>query len=590
MRKRWVMLTCMSFLGSAGTSQAEPPHSPGVVYIDGLPCGSICQSYLAWSRKTSSISAGPASSQRSPNAHRVTGERGDGSKPATVSNAAADPDMARANMAGSPPGPGDALIAGSRTVRKQVTGATPIPRPQPTANNPDRSLRAETTLPGDAEKSVAASPDDTEHLVAIVIASPDIKSVSDLTNKSIAIDDRQSASSANVQTAIAAAGATEVQLSEGRTKAINRLISGEVPAAVLTLVYPEAAEWSAEIAGFKVFRIPLSPRPLKAPVEPVGNAAAGSNTRSIQEQVAAAAALAEHVTTATAAPSTERVALLMARPEIKSVTDLTNKNIAMDDRQSASGGRLRTAIAAAGATEVQLSGDQTKAIDRVIGGEVPAAILAVVSPQAAEWFPDIAGFKVFRIPLSPLSSEARLDPSDGAAAKSATTPATITDSHPTSGAAANSSARTILQQVAAATALAEHVTAGAAAPAPEQQAKNTTEKTSSASPNNIDLLVALVMTRPEIKSVSDLANRNIAIDDRPSAPNDSVRTAIAAAGAVGVQLSEGQTKAIDRLIGGEVPAAVLTLVSAEAAEWFPEIAGFRIFRIPLSPRSLKARL
>jgi hypothetical protein len=206
MRKRWVMLTCMSFLGSAGTSQAEPPHSPGVVYIDGLPCGSICQSYLAWSRKTSSISAGPASSQRSPNAHRVTGERGDGSKPATVSNAAADPDMARANMAGSPPGPGDALIAGSRTVRKQVTGATPIPRPQPTANNPDRSLRAETTLPGDAEKSVAASPDDTEHLVAIVIASPDIKSVSDLTNKSIAIDDRQSASSANVQTAIAAAG------------------------------------------------------------------------------------------------------------------------------------------------------------------------------------------------------------------------------------------------------------------------------------------------------------------------------------------------------------------------------------------------
>ena len=134
------------------------------------------------------------------------------------------------------------------------------------------------------------------------------------------------------------------------------------------------------------------------------------------------------------------------------------------------------------------------------------------------------------------------------------------------------------------------MTAAAAVPAPEQKANNSAEKNSPASPNNIDLLVALVMTRPEIKSVSDLANRNIAIDDRPSAPNDSVRTAIAAAGAVGVQLSEGQTKAIDRLIGGEVPAAVLTLVSAEAAEWFPEIAGFRIFRIPLSARSLKARL
>ena len=98
------------------------------------------------------------------------------------------------------------------------------------------------------------------------------------------------------------------------------------------------------------------------------------------------------------------------------------------------------------------------------------------------------------------------------------------------------------------------------------------------------------MARPEIKSVSDLANKNVAIDDRQSASNSSVRTAIAAAGAADVQLSGGQTKAIDRVIGGEVPAAVLALVSPEAAEWFPDIKGFKIFRIPLSPRSLKARL
>jgi len=32
-------------------------------------------------------------------------------------------------------------------------------------------------------------------------------------------------------------------------------------------------------------------------------------------------------------------------------------------------------------------------------------------------------------------------------------------------------------------------------------------------------------------------------------------------------------------------AAVLTLVSPEAAERFPDIAGFKIFRIPLSSRS-----
>ncbi len=93
------------------------------------------------------------------------------------------------------------------------------------------------------------------------------------------------------------------------------------------------------------------------------------------------------------------------------------------------------------------------------------------------------------------------------------------------------------------------------------------------------------MARPEIKSVSDLNGKDIAIDERQSASNDSVRTAIATAGATEVKLSEGQTKAINRLISGEVPAAVLTLVSSEAADWFPEIPGFKIFRIPLSSRS-----
>jgi TRAP-type uncharacterized transport system substrate-binding protein len=98
------------------------------------------------------------------------------------------------------------------------------------------------------------------------------------------------------------------------------------------------------------------------------------------------------------------------------------------------------------------------------------------------------------------------------------------------------------------------------------------------------------MARPEIKSVSDLTGKDVAIEDRQSASSASIRTAIAAAGAVEVRLNEGHTKTIDRLIAGEVPAAILTLVSPEAAEWFPDIAGYRIFRIPLSPGSLKARL
>jgi hypothetical protein len=50
---------------------------------------------------------------------------------------------------------------------------------------------------------------------------------------------------------------------------------------------------------------------------------------------------------------------------------------------------------------------------------------------------------------------------------------------------------------------------------------------------------------------------------------------------------EAKADAIDRLIKGEVPAAVLTLASRDAAEGFPDIAGFKTFRVPLS---LRARL
>jgi hypothetical protein len=117
--------------------------------------------------------------------------------------------------------------------------------------------------------------------------------------------------------------------------------------------------------------------------------------------------------------------------------------------------------------------------------------------------------------------------------------------------------------VAAATTVAERITGATGAP------------------NNADHLVAIVIVRPEIRSVSDLTGKNIAIDDRYLVSRADVRVAIAAAGAPSVQLSAGNTTAIGRLVEGEVPAAVVALVSAVAAEGFPEIPGFRIFRVPL---------
>jgi len=102
-----------------------------------------------------------------------------------------------------------------------------------------------------------------------------------------------------------------------------------------------------------------------------------------------------------------------------------------------------------------------------------------------------------------------------------------------------------------------------------------------------DLLVAIVMARPDIRSVADLGGKTIAIDDRYAASGGIVRTAMVAAGASQVQLSEGQGTAMNRLSNGEVPAAVVALVMPDAADKFPQFMGYRIFKVPLSPNSLR---
>jgi hypothetical protein len=642
MRKRWLILIWMLSLGSAGATGATALVSQDIVYVDGMPCNSLCQSYMAWSRRMSST---PPERLPKAAAQRATGMGEEKPKAASqpAANAAIETYAARTNSVETLPGDTaanswtrtrQAPVAAETVVVEHVMPATTLQAPKRKANSTGSSNRSETAQPGDGRKIALASPDDADHLVALVMARPEIKSVSDLTGKNIATDDKQSASNGKLRRAIAAAGATEVQLSGGPAKALKRLISGEVPAAVLTLAYPEAAEWSPEIAGFKVFRIPLTPRSSNVRLEPAVNAAADPGIRKVQEQVAAATAFAEQVTAAAAvlvpnrkANDTDRsdrsgimlagdagksspalpsttdlpVAILMARAEIKSVSDLSGKVIAIGNRQSMPNDDVRSAIVAAGAAGIQLNESQAKAADRLLIGEVPAAVLTLVSPEAAEWFPEIAGFKVFRIPLAPRSSTIRSESAGRVTVDSPTARANMGYSHLKGGTTVESRTRTLQEQVAAATAVAEQVTAATAAM--EQNADDASRsdrsqtvppggagKTTSASPNNTDHLVALLMARPEVKSVSDLANMTIAIDDRHSASNGGIWIAIVAAGAINVQLSDDQTKAIDRVIGGEVPAAVVALVSADAAEWFPEIAGFKIFRIPLSPRSLKARL
>jgi hypothetical protein len=168
--------------------------------------------------------------------------------------------------------------------------------------------------------------------------------------------------------------------------------------------------------------IPLPVRSPQANQQTTGNAVASEatragatdppstsdvpQTRTTLEQVAAASAVAERMSAPTLDASLDAlVAILVAGPDVKSVSDLAGKTIAIDDRYSESSvGRVRTAMTAAGAPEVQLSKGQTTAINRLVAKEVPAAVVGLVSASAADSFPELARFRTFQVPLSPRSS------------------------------------------------------------------------------------------------------------------------------------------------------------------------------------------
>ncbi|CCE01798.1 hypothetical protein [Bradyrhizobium sp. STM 3809] len=95
------------------------------------------------------------------------------------------------------------------------------------------------------------------------------------------------------------------------------------------------------------------------------------------------------------------VAVLLARPNVRALGDLSGKVIAIDERYAKSNARITAAMNAAGASEVLLLEGQATAITRLSSGEVSAAVVALASPEAAEAFPKIAGFRLFSIALKP---------------------------------------------------------------------------------------------------------------------------------------------------------------------------------------------
>src|SRR6266536_2589029 len=112
MSRKWTLPTLMLFLCSGGALQANPLDSPGVVYIDGLPCNRACQSYMGWSERALSAR------------HREQRETEAALPPPATLEIAAPP--AKSEVAALPATAAAAPALASRTIRQQVVEATGI--------------------------------------------------------------------------------------------------------------------------------------------------------------------------------------------------------------------------------------------------------------------------------------------------------------------------------------------------------------------------------------------------------------------------------------------------------------------------------
>ena len=405
-----VVLFGVFLVGSAALANAMPLDSPDTVYIDGTPCNRACQAYMAWSRQ---VLSGRAAAQ-SPAG--VAAPRAATTVAAKPKPAAHDPARQAATTAGRP---NRDKVA--RT-RQPDVGAVPV-QPADMASranaNPAATPPAVTgsvsPVPADSSPAPTSPADPSPANASAANTSPANKPVDDI-------------AATQPSTDTAAAGPAE--------KPAERTAGLQQP--TLATTPPDSADHAA----------PPPEPPANAPSDAgsksgsttstTTNSKPAINTKRLQDQVTAATALAEQLTSTAAArpelramngssqddkatistgtsavPSPEIsetwVVLVISRPDIKAVADLAGKDVAIDGKRSGSANDVRVALVAAGATEVHVSSADTKAIERVMNGEVPAAVLSLVSPDAAETFPEIGGYKVFRVPLSPSSSKAPQD-------------------------------------------------------------------------------------------------------------------------------------------------------------------------------------
>jgi hypothetical protein len=418
MLHRFVCSAC--FVASVcfvGSSPAAPLDTPDLVYIDGVPCNRPCQAYMKWSRDTLAASS---SQHVPPPVTRNTTEASHSSHSATMRKHFAKIVTPRLSPSAKLHGP----------IRSAVTSPNVS---TPTKTNGVETAKGPTDNRADTPRAPPSEP------IASIPTAPKAEQPDDNTGSSSAApaEAATSASEPSQTATVEAPGSTSADTSSNRKSELGASTpsapdaelpdTGNAAPSIAPAERSNPASETSQTAEAPSAEEATTPNAERAEA-PVTSKQGEEGNRSTQQQIAAAASTAERLTKATR-PATQAdtvdqekqretkddktgsisntsaplIALLISRPEINSVSDLAGKNVAIDNG-FVSERNVRTALVAAGAPGVELSEGSGMAIDRLVNGEVPAAVVELVSPDAAAAFPDIPGYKVLRVPLSPAAS------------------------------------------------------------------------------------------------------------------------------------------------------------------------------------------
>ena len=355
MSRNWTLLPLILFLGSAGTLQAQPLDSPDTVYIDGQPCSRACQAYMNWSYRAQSA--------------RRREER-------EIVAVPAEPEFEQVQPVARP---------------RAAKHAAPVARAAPQAGKTASNGYAAGAKASNGKKIAApnAAPPVAAHAMPLAVAAatpakPAEETIADIQKPEPKVEH------ANPPAQTVAVAPSQPAAAPAPKELAPKEPSSKEPASKPSA--PEVkTEAKAEVAVEKKPDVVLPPpatlEVAAAPAAPAPAMAPGK-----------AREIAKAASSASLDDPDNLVALVLARPEITSLSDLNNRNIAITEKQSASSGRVSAALMAAGAAEVQFSEVKSSAIDRLMNGEVPAAV--VLAPRdVANLFPEVEGFRTFRVPL-----------------------------------------------------------------------------------------------------------------------------------------------------------------------------------------------